>query len=130
VSVEIAMAIPIGVLLLLLVISAVRYSTALVDVQGAAADASRAASLTRTSAGAHVAGTESVAASLAGRCASSTTTVNTSAFRPGGTVTVEVTCTVTLRGMSRLALPGQVQLIATFTSPVDVYRHIPTAGQP
>ena len=41
---------------------------------------------------------------------------------PGGQVTVQVSCTVHLSGLSLLRIPGTETITSTFTSPIDVYR--------
>jgi hypothetical protein len=48
--------------------------------------------------------------------------VDTSRFRPGGDVTVEVTCTVALGDVAFTGLPGQRTVSARAVEVVDVYR--------
>ena len=96
---------------------------------GAARDAARAASLSRTAAEAtdRAAGTASVA--LAG---SSVTCVggpdidvDTAAFAPGGAVTVQVSCPVRLGDLGLPGLPGTKLVTAQASSVIETYRSQP-----
>jgi Flp pilus assembly protein TadG len=124
VSVEIALSVPLMVLLLFLLTAAVHLGRAAIDVNSAAAAAARAASLSRTAAAATTAARNAATANLAGRCASLAVTVDTSAFHRGGAVTVTVACTVTTHGLTGISIPGSVTTRASSTSPVDLYRSI------
>ncbi len=123
-AVEIALAIPIGVALLLLLIAASRYASAMIEVQSTAGAAARAASLARSP------GTASTAASRAAAtltdCTAHTVTVDTSAFRPGGQVTADVTCTISTKALTGFRIPGSITVKATSTSPLDMYRTVTT----
>ena len=123
-AVEIALAVPIGVALLLLLITAARYSSATIEVQSTAGAAARAASLARSPAAASTAASHA-SATLTG-CTTRTITVDTSAFHPGGQVTVEVTCTISVRSLTGFGAPGSLTATATSTSPLDVYRSVTT----
>lgn len=119
-AVEIALAVPIGIALLVLLIAAGRYSSALIEVQSTAGAAARAASLARSPGAATTAAAQSTAAMT--DCTTHTVRVDTSAFRPGGQVTVEVTCTISTQSLTGLGAPGSLTVTATSTSPLDVYR--------
>ncbi|GIM98243.1 TadE/TadG family type IV pilus assembly protein [Paractinoplanes toevensis] len=119
-AVEIALAVPIGIALLVLLIAAGRYSTALIEVQSTASAAARAASLARSPGAATTAAAQSTATMT--DCATRTVRVDTTAFRPGGQVTVEVTCTISTRTLTGFGAPGALTVTATSTSPLDVYR--------
>ena len=119
-AVEIALALPIGIALLLLLIAAGRYSSALIEVQSTAGAAARAASLARSPGAATIAAAQSTA-TMTG-CTTHTVRVDTSAFRPGGQVTVEVTCTISTRSLTGFGAPGSLTVEATSISPLDVYR--------
>lgn len=121
-TVEIALAVPITVILLLLLIAAGRYATTLIEVHSTAAAASRAASLARSPAQGSLAAVRTSTA-LTG-CTIKSTHVDTSAFRPGGQVTVDMSCTISIRELTGLALPGIVTVSSTSTSPVDTYRSV------
>ncbi len=125
VSVEIALSLPLMVLLLFLLSAAVHLGRAAIDVNSAAAAAARAASLARTAPAAATAARNAATADLTGRCASLSVTVDTSAFHRGGAVTVTVACTVTTHGLTGISLPGSVTTRAASTSPIDRYRSEP-----
>jgi len=124
VAVEIALGVPISVLVLFLVIAAFHLSRATVDVNSAAAAGARAGSLSRSPAAAAAAARTAATTTLAGQCAAVSVEVDTSNFRRGGTVTVAVACTVTTRGLTGIGIPGSVTTRAASTSPVDVYRSV------
>jgi len=128
VAVEIALSVPLVVLLLFLLTAAVQLGRAAIDVNAAAAAASRAASLSRTAPAATAAAQTAAAANLAGLCANVAVDVDTTAFRRGGAVTVTVACTVTTRGLTGISIPGSVTTTAQSTSPVDVWRSVTVAG--
>lgn len=124
VAVEIALGVPISVLLLFLVIAAFHLGRATIDVNSAAAAGARAGSLARSPAAAASAARTAASTTLAGQCAAVSVEVDTSNFRRGGTVTVTVACTVTTRGLTGIGIPGAVTTQAASTSPVDVYRSV------
>jgi Flp pilus assembly protein TadG len=109
-------------LLLFLVVGAFHLARANLDVNSAAAAASRAASLTRTAPAALTAARDSATADLAGQCAAVDVSVDTSHFQRGGAVRVHVACTVTTHGLTGIGLPGTMTVQADSTSPLDLYR--------
>ena len=123
--VETVLLVPVLVVVLLFVVFVGRVGTVNQDVYAAARDASRAASL-RGSAVAAADDARSVAAdTLSARglsCAELAVDVDTSRFQPGGTVAVEVGCTVSLADVSRLGVPGSKRVSARFVSVIDRYR--------
>ena len=124
VAVEVALSVPFGVMLVFLVVAAFNLGRTTIDVNSAAAAGARAASLSRTAAGATVAAQDAANANLSSRCASVSVTVDTTDFRRGGSVTVAVTCQVVTQGLTGLSLPGSVTTEARSTSPIDVYRSV------
>jgi Flp pilus assembly protein TadG len=124
VAVELAIGVPMLVLVVLIAAAAFVMARANLDVNAAASAAARAASLARGAAAATTDATNAATANLAGRCASLTIDVDTSGFRRGGQVRVTVSCTVTTRGLTGIGLPGSTTFTATATSPIDIYRHI------
>ena len=95
------------------------------DVQGAARNAARAASEARTpdeARAAAVAVVESTLRDAGPACRRVVTSVNTSNFRPGGDVTVRVTCDIDLSDASLLRVPPSKQVSAAFRSSIDLYR--------
>jgi Flp pilus assembly protein TadG len=126
-TVELTLLTPLLLLFLVLVVGLGRLGEARSQVDGAARDAARAASLARSPASAAAAARESVSASLAGGGASrraQQTTPTTSAFRPGGWVAVTVTCTADLTDVAELRLPGSETIRARFVEPIDLYRAV------
>ncbi len=124
VAVEIALGVPVAMLVIFLVVAAFHLGRATIDVNSAAAAAARAGSLARSPAAATTAARSAATASLAGQCATVTVAVDTSNFRRGGSITVAVACTVTTEGLTGIGIPGSVTAKATSTSPVDVYRSV------
>src|SRR6266545_2134190 len=122
VTVELALAVLLLTPLVFLIIGAFHLGRAVIDVNSAAAAASRAASLSRTASTATTAADNAATANLAGRCARLHVTVDTSNFHRGGTVTVTVACTVTTGDL--IGGPGSLTPIASSTSPLDVYSNI------
>lgn len=124
VAVELAIAIPMLVLVVLIVAATFVMGRATVDVNSAAAAGARAASLARNGNAATSAATSAARANLAGRCARLSIDVATGGFRRGGQVRVTVSCTVTTRGLTGIGLPGSSTFKASATSPIDVYRYV------
>jgi Flp pilus assembly protein TadG len=139
VAVELAIGVPMAVLFIFLIVGAFNVGRANLDANSAAGAASRAASLARTPGAAASAARSSATANLADKCARLSVAVDTSGFRRGGTVTVEVSCTVPTRGLLGVGLPGSLTVTASSSSPIDLYRaralrfritETPTAANP
>ncbi|MEU4217176.1 hypothetical protein [Actinoplanes sp. NPDC026623] len=124
VTVELAIGIPMLVLVVLLVAATYAMGRANLDVNAAAAAGARAGSLARNAHAATSVATDAARANLAGRCARLAIDVATGGFRRGGQVRVTVSCTVTTRGLTGIGLPGSTTFTASATSPIDVYRYI------
>ena len=125
VSVEVAVIAPAFIFLMLLVVFAGKVSEADGNVERAAAEGARAASL-RQDPGSAIADAEAaVAANLASAgvpCTDLTTNVDTSNFEPGGTVTVTVTCQASMADVTLLGVPGTRTFTATSVEVIDTYR--------
>lgn len=129
VSVEVAILLPVFLLLIALATVVGRLTVAANAVTIAAHDAARAASISRDH---HTAQEQAVTvarttlADQGLRCEDLIVTPDTSQFsRPVGTpATVEVTivCDVALRDIAFAGLPGSRQVSASFTSPIDTWR--------
>jgi Flp pilus assembly protein TadG len=122
---ELVLVTPFLFLLLLFAVAAGRLVQARLDVDSAAQQAARAASLARTPAAASAQATQVAQAALAGQsvsCDPAVITPDTGDFTPGGEVTVQVTCTVRLSDLSLLHIPGSETITSTFTAPIDTYR--------
>jgi len=123
--VELAMVVPLLVMLLLFVVLCGRLVSAQLDLDAAAHGAARAASIARTPAAADAAARRTALNTLAARgvtCRQPRITVDTGGLRPGGVVTVTVACTVPLSDLTLLGVPGSRVASSTATSPVDRWR--------
>src|SRR6478736_1119340 len=119
------------VVVLLLVVGLGRYAHGKQLVEQAAAAAARAASLTSTTAQARTRAGQAATGSLSDAglsCTGMTTDVDTGSFRPGGVVTVTVTCTADLSGLALSGLPGAATMSATGRVPLEAFREITDSG--
>lgn len=124
-AVELTLLTPLLLMFLLVVVALGRMATARADVDGAARDVARAASMARDPFAAQQSSRDVAAATLAERgvtCRSLEVTVDTSAFRAGGWVAADVTCSVDLADLALLRLPGTKAVHARFVAPVDSLR--------
>jgi Flp pilus assembly protein TadG len=122
---ELVLVTPLLILFLLFAVAAGRLVQGKLDVDSAAQQAARAASLARTPQAAGAQAQQVAQAALAGQsvtCDPAVITPDLGDFVPGGEVTVTVTCTVRLSDLSLLHIPGSETITSTFTSPVDTYR--------
>lgn len=111
------------VLIMLFVVALGRFSSARNQVDEAARDGARAASLVAGS------GTEAtrqaistVTQDLSGiTCSNRAITIDTSRLHPGGQVSATVSCHVPLGDLVLLRVPGTRTITATSTSVVDTY---------
>lgn len=125
VAVEMAVIAPALLFLMLLVVFAGKVSEADGNVERAAADAARAASLRQQPADATDDARSTAAADLAAAgvpCIGLTTAVDTSDFTPGGTVTVTVRCDASMADVALLGVPGRRVFTATAVEVIDTYR--------
>ena len=125
VTVELVLLTPLLILLLLFVVALGRLSGARLDVDGAAAQAARAASIARDPTTATAMAQQTATAALGSdhvTCAQLTVNTDTSQFAPGGSVAVTVTCHVALSDLTGLRLPASESVTSTASSVVDTYR--------
>jgi len=125
VSVEVAVIAPAFVFLMLLVVFAGKVSEADGNVERAAAEGARAASLRQHPGNAATDARSTVEANLATAgvsCSTLEAIVDTSDFEPGGTVTVTVECTASMADVPLLGVPGTRTFTATATEVIDTYR--------
>ncbi|ROP28119.1 TadE family protein [Couchioplanes caeruleus] len=124
---EMALLTPLLIMFLLLVVLCGRLAAAQIDVDAAASSGARSGSIARSQAAA-VAGAERTARdTLAARgvtCQQTTVSVHTGGLRPGGAVTVTVSCRVLLADLVLLGVPGSRVVESTATSPVDQWRGV------
>ena len=122
---ELVILTPLLILLLLLVVAFGRLAGARLDVNGAAAQAARAASIARSPSAAAAQASQTAAAALASQhvtCTHLSVAVDTSQFVPGGHVAVTVSCSVDLSTLTGLHLPASETLTHRFVEPLDRYR--------
>ena len=130
-SVELAILLPVAILVLAMLVIGARIALAGDRISGVAGIAARDASLARSSAAAEQLATASAADALASRdlhCADIQVTVDTAGFASTpdalASVTVAVTCTVDLADIGVAGLPGSRTLRDTATSPLDPARDL------
>lgn len=124
-ALELVILTPVVLVMLLVVVGFGRVSHARSLVDQAAAAAARAASLASDPGAAANAARSEAAADLDQvgiSCTHFVTDADVSAFRPGGQVTVTITCTASLAGLAITGLPGHTTLTGSATAPVDAYR--------
>jgi Flp pilus assembly protein TadG len=124
-AVELVLVTPLLLLFVLVAVGFGRLADARLQVNDAASQAARAASIARDPGTAAAVARRTAMASLAGHhltCQPVAVTVDTSAFRPGGAVTARITCTVSLADLAPLPVPGTETVEAAASSPIDVYR--------
>ncbi|MDT4991340.1 MAG: hypothetical protein QOH97_1232 [Actinoplanes sp.] len=121
---EMALTTPLLVAILLFVVLCGRLVSAQMDLDAAASSAARAASLARTEPAARADADRTARDTLTARrvtCQQVDVTV-TGNLRPGGAVTVRVSCTVPMSDLTLLGVPGSRALESTATSPIDRWR--------
>lgn len=129
VTVELVLLTPLLLLMLLFVVALGRTVSARLEVDGAAAQAARAASIARDPATATTVAQQTAASALGSdhvTCNNLTVTTNTGQFAPGGSISVSVTCTVNLAGLAGLRLPASQSISSTASSVIDTYRSADT----
>lgn len=118
-AVEIVILVPILFMFAMLVVAGGRFVSVEGDVQAAARDAARAASLEKDYSDAHAAAGSTIAGSLdSGSCRWDMD----ADWRADGTVQVEVTCEVSYAGLGLIGLPGSVTTSAESHVRLDPYR--------
>lgn len=123
VAVEVVLVAPLLIVLLVFVAGLGRIAHTRGQVDGAAADAARSASLERTPAAAQRAGESAARAYLGDRaCRQLDVAIDTAQLRPGGAVTAQLRCTASLAGLGMAGLPGTRVFAATAIAPIDAYR--------
>jgi Flp pilus assembly protein TadG len=125
--VELTLLTPLLVALLLFIVVVGRFAEARFEVDDAARDAARAASLGRSPDEARSMAEQAAAATLdAGgvACRAMTVDVDLSDFRPGGNVAADVACVVDLADVGLIRLPGAKTLAASSVAVVDIFREV------
>jgi len=125
IAVEVAVIAPALLFLMLLVVYAGKVSEADGNVERAASDAARAASLRQHPSDVADDAQTTAAADLTAAgvpCLDVTTAVDTDDFDPGGTVTVTVSCEASMADVTLLGVPGRRTFTATAVEVIDTYR--------
>jgi Flp pilus assembly protein TadG len=125
VTAELVILTPLLILFLLFVVALGRVASARLDVDGAAAQAARAASIARDPTTATTVAQQTASAALGGdhvTCADLTVNTDITDFAPGGWVAVTVTCTVNMDDLTGLSLPAAHAITSRFVEDVDTYR--------
>jgi Flp pilus assembly protein TadG len=124
-AVEIVLVAPLLIAMFLFVVGLGRLASSREAVDGAARDGAREASVARTVGRARAAADQIVRDTLRQRdvtCRGLVVQVDTSSFRPGGTVAVDVSCDVDNADVVLSGLPGRATLHGAFVAPVDTFR--------
>ncbi len=124
---ELVLLTPLLILFLLFVVALGRLAGARINVDGAAAQAARAASIAGSPGAATAAAQQTASAALGTShvtCAHLRVAVDTAEFVPGGSVAVTVSCAVDLSTLTGLHLPVSETLSDRFVEPIDTYRSI------
>jgi Flp pilus assembly protein TadG len=124
-SVELVLVTPVLLVVLLFVVALGRLADARAQVDSAARDAARAASIARGPDSARTGALAAAGDRLAEggvTCRSLDVQVDVDGFRAGGTVMATVTCDVDFGDLTLLGVPGNRAVAATAAEVVDVYR--------
>src|SRR5262245_2166838 len=116
---ELVLLTPLVVGLLLMVVAFGRFAQSRAEVDQAARDAARAASIARTGAAARTAAEQAAATSLETggvSCRTMTVDLDLTDFHPGGNVAARIACITDLADVSLLGLPGSKTFSATAVS--------------
>ncbi|MDA8056852.1 MAG: pilus assembly protein [Actinomycetota bacterium] len=127
VALEMVLLTPLLLLMLLFVVALGRSVSARIEVEGAAAQAARAASIARDPTTATAMATEAATTALGSdhvTCGDLAVSTDTADFVPGGEVQVTVTCHVDLAALVGLDLPASEALSSTAVSVIDTYRAV------
>jgi Flp pilus assembly protein TadG len=125
-ALEMAILTPLLVAFMMLMVGLGRMVEAQSQVDGAARDAARAASLGRTRLGARTAAVQAAGDTLSGKkCQKGPqTSVDFSQWQQGGQVTVAVRCSIDLSGLSLIGIMPSKTMTGTATAPIDTLRRV------
>ena len=124
-ALELVLVTPLLLVLLMFIVGLGRLASSRGEVDGAARDAARAASIARTPAAAVEEARAAAAATLADRsitCGRLDVAVDTSDFRPGGSVSVTVACNVGLSDLTGTGFGSSRVLHGEAIAVIDTYR--------
>lgn len=120
-AVEVVLLTPVLMMFVLLIVVFGRFVAVKGDIDAAARDAARAASLQISQSAAQGAASSTVAASLDDLTSCSNVVVG-GTWGPGGDAVVRMTCQVPLDGLGLVGVPGTVTVESESTVPLDPYR--------
>jgi Flp pilus assembly protein TadG len=124
-AIELVIVTPVVIIMLLTVVALGRYSYGKLDIEQASAAAARAASLTSGPAQAATAAQQAAQDSLEGSgvsCTNIGVSIDSGSFRPGGTVSVTLSCTADLSSLALAGVPGSITVQKTSSAPLETYR--------
>ena len=122
---ELVLLVPVFMLMTYVVVGLGRIGVARQDIDGAARDAARAGSIARSADDATAAATSAASDVLASHnitCGDLAVNVDTSEFRAGGWVRVDVSCTVSMADVAGMWMPGTKVMHARSVAVVDAFR--------
>lgn len=122
---ELVLLVPAFVVMIYFVVGLGRLTAAREDIDGAARDAARAGSISRSADEARASAEDTAARSLASHaitCGDLQVDVDTSEFRAGGWVRVDLSCTVGLADLTGTWTPGSKTVRAHGLAVVDAFR--------
>ena len=122
---EMVLMTPAFLLMVFVVVGLGRLGVARQNIDGAARDAARAGSLARSAEDAAADAEEAAVAVLGSHditCADLGISVDTSQFRPGGRVQVDLSCTVDMDDLTGMWTPGSKTMTARSLAVVDSFR--------
>ncbi len=129
-SLELALLAPVLVAFMMLMVGLGRVVEAQSQVDGAARDAARAASIARTRLGAQNAAVAAAQATMSGKkqwCQGGPRTSiqwGRTQWRRGGQVTTSVQCVIDLSGLSLIKLTPSKTMTGSATAPIDTLRRV------
>ncbi|GAA3831308.1 pilus assembly protein [Sphaerisporangium flaviroseum] len=123
-SVELVLLAPVFLIFLFLLVGAGRLVEAQGEVNGAARDAARAASVEREFGAAESAAQSAAAASLGGSCTGAPGVAVSATWQPGGQVRVEVTCEVDLGSVAGFGFSAVKSMSGAAVAPLEQFRRV------
>ena len=120
-AVEMVLVAPVLMAFVLFVVMCGRYVAVRGDIDAAARDAARAASLQTSWSQARLAARSTVTQSLDSQTTCAAPAI-TGPWEPGSTITVELTCKVSYQGLGLLGVPGEATVKSSARVPLDPYR--------
>jgi Flp pilus assembly protein TadG len=123
-AVETVLLAPVLLLFVLFLVGAAALVESQGEVNGAARDAARAASVQRDLGRAESAARQAAAVSLAGSCGSPGVSLAGTRWTEGGQVQVRVTCTLDLGSVAGFGFPATKEMTASAVAPLERFRRV------